>query len=540
MANSFTFDPGQLVRDFATPNPQQAQHKKEREALLNALDVLGGLSTAVDDKLVFEGDRFVFPSRYEGDVPGVYKFLKEYERSQNAETSFVRMFPARPHDGAAAMERTMKKLFGAVGSGIPTVTFFGSNPPQRIDVKTSLTETMSVPWGEISFEPLEATFETLATRNEDNQMVFAISVTAPKRMETRIRAFFDMIDRELAVGSIYRGKAIAVRGGDTNEPKFVDLSGVDPSRVLYAADVYRQLQAGLWAPIRYADELKKQGQTLKTTSLLEGPFGTGKSLAGVLTAQIAIDHGWTYIHVSPGERIETALQLARQYGPAVVWIEDVDTIAGGTEDRKRVVKVLEALDGVTSKVPGGLIVGMTTNHVELLDPAVLRPGRIDTIVHVAHPDEAAFKGIIKAALPGGQADTLDFDELWAKMGSRYDDRGRITTEGMLPAFVVGATQDAMRYALARSGGKDSAVTTQDILDAAESLGRTFELQQASLNAPAPVDPVGVAVETAVERVLERATLVGQEGQTAPHGIRTFSFNHEHDRQVRSTQKHSGS
>src|ERR1041384_1761320 len=135
-SNSFSFDPGQLVRNFATPTPEQAKHKQEREALLNALDVLGGLSTSVDDKLVFDGDKFVFPARYDGDIPGVYKFLKEYERSQNAETSFVREFPARPHDGAAAMERTMKKLFGAVGAGIPTVTFFGSNPPPRLDVKT--------------------------------------------------------------------------------------------------------------------------------------------------------------------------------------------------------------------------------------------------------------------------------------------------------------------------------------------------------------------------------------------------------------------
>lgn len=495
-----------LVDSFATPPSAQAQHMAEKEALLNALDVLGGLSTGTDDRLQFEGDKFTFPARYRGDLNGIHNFLYEYERSQEQETSFIHYFPARPHDGAAAMERALKRLFGAVGAGKTQVSMFGKKPPRRIDVKTSLTTTMSVPWGQIQFTDLEAIFETQATTNDDGQYVFALSVTAPKKNEKRIRALFDLIEDEIKQRSIYRGQAIAIRG-DQSEPKFIDLSGVDPSRVLYSADVYRQLAAGLWAPMRFSKELKAQGQTLKTTTLLEGPFGTGKSLAGVLTAQIAVQHGWTYIHVSPGERIESALDLARQYGPAVVWIEDVDTIAGGKQDQNRVVQVLEALDGVTTKVPGGLLVGMTTNYVEQLAPAVLRPGRIDTIVHVAQPDRPAFQGIIKAALPGGQADTLDFDELWAKMGSEWDTTGKLTKEGMLPAFVVGATQDAMRYALARSGGLDPAVTTQDILDAAQSLERTFELQQAAQNAPTPIEPLGAAVREVLERTLEKAVFL---------------------------------
>jgi transitional endoplasmic reticulum ATPase len=530
----------QVVDEHSHRSTQVTQVDAERAALLATLDKLGGLSTNTDDKLVYQGDRFVFPSRYKDNIPGIYNYLKEYERAQNAQTSFVRYFPARPNDGAAAMERAMRLLFGSTGAGVPTFTMFGANPPQRKDVKVSLTETISVPWGQISFEPLEAVFETHATNNEDGQYVFALSVTAPKRQEKRIRAFFDLIDREIALNSIYRGKAISVNGGGTSEPKFIDLSGVDPNRVIYAADVYRLLTAGLWAPIKYAEKLKAQGQSLSTTTLLEGPFGTGKSLAGYLTAQIAVAHGWTYIHVEPGEPIEKALELARQYGPAVVWIEDVDIVAGGNQDRKRVVKVLEALDGVTTKVDGGLIVGMTTNHVNSLDAAVLRPGRIDTIVHVAEPDRPAFEGIIKATLPGDQSAKLDFDELWESMGSTYvveDGVSTVETSGMLPAFIVGAVKDSVRFALSRSGGEDPTVTTVDILDAARSLRRTFDLQQASLNAPKPVDPVGVALETAVERVMERAVPVDAVDGQLRYGS-AFSFKAANNDHVIRKQKHA--
>lgn len=541
LINAFDADQAaaQAVDENSNRSTQVSQVDAERAALLATLDKLGGLSTNTDDKLVYSGDRFVFPERYRDNIPGIYSYLQEHERAQNANTSFVRFFPARPHDGAAAMERAMRLLFGTTGAGVPTFTMFGSNPPQRKDVKVSLTETVSVPWGEISFAPLEATFTTHATENEDGQYVFALSVTAPKRQEKRVRAFFDLIEREIAQNSIYRGKAISVNGGGTSEPKFIDLSGVDANRVVYSAEVYRLLTAGLWSPIKYSGKLKAQGQSLSTTTLLEGPFGTGKSLAGYLTAQIAVEHGWTYIHVEPGEPIEKALDLARQYGPAVVWIEDVDIVAGGNQDRKRVVKVLEALDGVTTKVDGGLIVGMTTNHVEQLDAAVLRPGRIDTIVHVAEPDRPAFEGIIKATLPGDQSVTLDFDELWDEMGSKYveeDGTTRVVESGMLPAFIVGSVKDSVRFALSRSGGEDPTVTTVDILDAARSLRRTFALQQASLNAPKPVDPVGVAIETAVERVLERAVPMDASDGQLRYGT-AFTFNSVNNDYVIRRQKH---
>ncbi len=527
----------ELVNQHTVKAPDvNTEVQAQREAIVAQLRALGNLSTP-DSALTYQGEKFIFPAKYAGDIPGVRRFLDEHERAQNAETSFIRFFAAKPHDGAAAMERAMRNHFGHAGAGIPTVTFFGSNPPQRRDVKVSLTESISVPWGEISFEPLEATFETGAMRDEDDNLVFGINVTCPKRREPEVRAFFSLIEEEIRERSIYRGKAIAVRAR-AQEPRFIDLTGVDPNKVVYADRVYRQLSAGLWSPIQHADKLRELGQSLKSTTLVQGPYGTGKSMAGYLTALQATANGWTFIHVSPGEPIERALELAKQYGPAVVWIEDIDVVAGGGQDRRRVVEVLEALDGVTSKVSGGLLVGMTTNHVDKLDPAVLRPGRIDVVIRVADPDRAAFEAIITAAMPDEDAQHLDFDALWSEMGQKVsaDGRNTVLEEGMMPAFVVESVKSAVRYALSRSGGEDATVTTTDILDAADTVRVTLQLQKQAAADQKPADTVSKALETVVEKVMERAVPLDMDGDTG-YGY-SWTFAKEHEPQVRRNQRHT--
>lgn len=547
-SNNVAIDPDQLramAQEIIAANQQvkpaeNAEVTAHREAIIGLLGELGGMTTG-EDKLTFRGEHFVFPARYEGNLPGIHKYLKEYEEAQNAETSMIRFFKAKPFDGAAAMERAMRKHFGSAGKGIPTVTMFGSNPPQRRDVKTGPNpgESISVPWGELHFEPLKATFETGAMYNEDDEYVFGINVTCPKRFEPHVRAFFELIDQEIRENSIYRGKAISIKDG-AQEPKFLDVSHIDPSTVAYSETVLRQLSAGLWSKIQHAEQLKALGQELRGKVLVEGPFGTGKSLSGVLTAQVALANKWTYIHVQPGDSIELALQLAVQYGPAVVWIEDIDQVASGTHDPRQIVRVLEALDGVTSKVDGGLLVGMTTNYVEKLAPAVLRPGRIDMIVHVAEPDRPAFEAMIRAVLPEGGADTLDFDQLWTEMGSEWDEHGELIRGGLLPAFVVGAAKDAVNYAVSRSGGKDATVTTTDILDMAKSVSRTLELQKKAQEGQKVEDTVGQAVARVMEHTMERAVVLDSDGdrQAGSYGAHAFTFVPDHSRSIRRRQKHN--
>src|SRR5207249_8115536 len=115
--------------------------------------------------------------------------------------------------------------------------------------------------------------------------------------------------------SIYRGKALVGH----EEPQFLDMDEFDPEKVVYSQEVLTQLESSVWGVLRWTDAFRRDKITRKRAILLHGPYGTGKTLAGQLTAKIATDNGWTFIAARPGQDdLTEALQTARLYEPAVV------------------------------------------------------------------------------------------------------------------------------------------------------------------------------------------------------------------------------
>jgi transitional endoplasmic reticulum ATPase len=337
-----------------------------KRAVLDTLDTLGGL-TVQDDALLFQGEKFILPEQMEGQIPSAIKYLKDYQDQQETTYNYNRTFKYRPWDGAAAFDRTMKRLFGTTGIGTAFWggPFVGEVKPEFVSIDVAPGETTQVPWGMVRFEPLQADFYLQGTKDRELGVLFVLSVGAPRKNRRRITAFFDELERELRTNSIYRGKAIT---GAAN-PGFLDTSLVDPKKVVYSDDVLTQLDASVWSLLRYSDRMRELGMPLKRQVLLEGPYGTGKTLAGMLTAQIAEQNNWTFILCRPGQDdLFECLRTAQLYAPAVVQFEDVDTVAGqGT--KQDMSALLDALDGITNK--GVDVVGLfTTNNVEQLHKGV--------------------------------------------------------------------------------------------------------------------------------------------------------------------------
>lgn len=425
-----------------------------RKAILAALDKLGSLTVA-EDTLTFEGSRFVLPASLAGDIQGAVDYLDGYRRQQEEEYEYSRTFPYRPFDGAAAFDRTMKRLFGSTGIGQATYSMFGGKqPPQLRTITTGLGQTLQVPWGLVAFSPLDAVFSMGAARDE-NGYVFYLSVTAPRKHRARIEGFFDAVSEELRTGSIYRGQAI---NGDPQEPAFLDLSGIDPAKVIYSADVMTQLDANLWALLDHTQVMRDLRIPLKRAVLVEGPYGTGKTLAGALTALKAVANGWTYILCRPGrDDLMATLKTAELYAPAVVWFEDIDTVGGQDGGQMFVSKLLDALDGVSAKGTE-VVAGFTTNHVDQLQKGLLRPGRIDTVIHIGELDAAGIEHLVKVTVP---STLLESDVDYAKVAAAFT--------GYVPAFAKEAIDRAMRYSIARNGGTPDRVTTADLVNAGQGL-----------------------------------------------------------------------
>lgn len=431
-----------------------------REALIKALDALGGL-TVQEDTLVFEGTRFVLPESMNGDIPRAVGFLREYQAQQEEMYRFSRVYPYRPFDGAAAFDRTMKAVFGSTGIGKAQYDMFGGrHSPELRTVANGHGSTVQVPWGEVRLSALDATFSTGASRDSERGLLFCLAVEAPRKHRRRIEGFFEAVDRELREHSIYRGQAIT----GAEEPGFLNVNTVDPSTVVYSADVMTQLNANLWALLDYTALMRERGMPLKRAVLVEGPYGTGKTLAGALTAQRAVANGWTYVLCRPGvDDLMDTLRTAQLYAPAVVWFEDVDTVGSGGSTMY-ISRLLDALDGVTAK-GAEVVAGFTTNHVDKLQKGLLRPGRIDSVIHIGELDAAGVEKLIKVVIPADMLGKIDY----AKVATAFT--------GYVPAFAREAIDRAMRYSIVRTGGLPDTVTTGDLVNAAQGLRTQLRLME---------------------------------------------------------------
>jgi chaperone BCS1 len=166
------------------------------------------------------------------------------------------------------------------------------------------------------------------------------------------------------------------------------------SSVVLPAGVFEALAEDLRIFRAARDWYGEMGIPWKRGYLLHGPPGNGKSSL-VLALATLIDAGLYYLNLANSEVSDESLPtlLAEVPGGSIVLIEEVDTLFEQREAKRADVKLtfgglLNALDGPTAQE--GLVVVMTTNHLERLDPALVRPGRIDVRTHLgnAAPEQA--------------------------------------------------------------------------------------------------------------------------------------------------------
>lgn len=485
--------------------------------VLLALEALGGAFTA-EDMIDRDGSRFAVPAGM--SLSAAAAWLAERAEAEEERTIKTRTFNYRPWDGAHATHSVMRRIFGAV-THQGQQGFFGRTPPEMNDVPSGPGQTTAVPWGSLSIPMLpEVEFVLGQQRSPEHGLIFQLSAVGPKKYGGHVEGIFALVAEQLAASSLYRGKSF----NGATMPAFLDPDSINPARFVFAADTMRQVEASVWAAIKYTDAVEAAGMPIKRAVLLEGPYGTGKSSLGLLTAKVANDHEWSYIHVRPGEDdVGEALRTARLYEPCVVFVEDVDTFADPTgSDAGGVSRLLDMFDGLTSKSSRVLVV-MTTNHADRIHAGMIRPGRLDAMIHIGKPDAAGYRSLVEQNVRPDLLAVAETD--WANVVQSLD--------GYLPAFVVEAAGRAVRYSLARAAGDLAAVlvTGADVIDAANGLrGQWDAMNAAPEHSQAPsldaafrqllastvetIDGVAGQVEQALGDVAEQA---GQRAAEAAAG-----------------------
>ncbi|HEX9411722.1 MAG TPA: ATP-dependent zinc metalloprotease FtsH [Actinomycetota bacterium] len=226
-----------------------------------------------------------------------------------------------------------------------------------------------------------------------------------------------------------------------DQPKttFADVAGVDE-----AVEELQEVKDYLENPAKF----QAIGAKVPKGLLLYGPPGTGKTL---LARAVAGEAGVPFLSISGSDfvemfvgvgaaRVRDLFEQAKQTAPAIVFIDEIDAVGrhrgaglgGGHDEREQTLnQLLVEMDGFDTKT--GVILMAATNRPDILDPALLRPGRFDRQVVIDRPDLEGRKGILRVHARGKPLDdTVELDVIARRTpGFTGADLANVINEGAL-------------------------------------------------------------------------------------------------------------
>ncbi|HLP30610.1 MAG TPA: ATP-dependent zinc metalloprotease FtsH, partial [Geothrix sp.] len=243
-----------------------------------------------------------------------------------------------------------------------------------------------------------------------------------------------------------KSKAHVVAEGEVGIT-FDDVAGVDEAK-----DELKEIVDFLRTPAKYL----AIGGKIPKGVLLVGPPGTGKTLmakavAGEAKVPFFRISGSDFVEMIVGvgaARVRDLFKQAREKAPCIIFIDELDAIGksrtsmmGGHDEREQTLnQLLVEMDGFDTRA--GVIILAATNRPEILDPALLRPGRFDRQVVVDKPDLAGRKAILERHAQGVKmAPEVDLEALARRTpGFAGADLANIINEGALQAVKADHTQ----------------------------------------------------------------------------------------------------
>jgi transitional endoplasmic reticulum ATPase len=478
-----------------------------RDKILDNLAELGGNNVTHESGVAYhEGRQILIPELM--SLKNAAKLLTAQAAAMEEDHEFQKVFPFRPWDGAYATQQVLTTIFGVGGQGKAQYDMFGNKyPPKFVNVEVAPGKEVRVPWGVVDFPLLEAEMATGYQNDPQKGALFQLKITCPKKYESQVEGLFIAIEQYLLHNSIYKGKAIVGVGKATREgfenPTFLDPQAIDPEKVAYAKDVFEQLTLAVWGPIRTAELQRRAGLKLNLKTLLYGPYGTGKSLAGGLTAKVASENGWTFVQCKTGsDDLNLVLRMAELYAPSVVFIEDIDILI--ETDPKKMADLLEQFDGVSSKNKEVMVL-MTSNHVDSLSKGMTRAGRIDAAIEIGSLDVEGIQRLISSMFEPSMLDeNIDWEAVYESM-HEYE-----------PAFIINTFAGAKNAGLIRTGSLEFTLTTEDFVAAANGLRTQHDTHSNAKIKPEADRLQGLManlVRDEVRTVLDNTRVDFQEGGT---------------------------
>lgn len=296
-------------------------------------------------------------------------------------------------DGVYQLHRAIEEIYGAAQANIETGPSGGTQNMETVDIQLADGTRMKVPYGRISL-PDAGEDASINIRYEYDLNLLLISGSCEFRFSSLIDEIVERTKQFLKTGSIYRRQAIELSSDFV--PKILDLSSIENEFMVLSERTEYELQP-LRSRILFPKRCIEKGIPLKYGCLMEGPYGTGKTLLAFKLAKDAIDNDWGFIYLKSPELLARALRIAKTLdhngNGVIIFVEDIDQVTRGNRD-EALQDILNTLDGGDAKNMN-VISLFTTNHVELIEPTFLRGKRIGSIISLGFLDKQTARKFIE-------------------------------------------------------------------------------------------------------------------------------------------------
>lgn len=380
----------------------------------------------------------------------LHRLVVEYVRAAEGDMLLSHTFNVLPFEGALALKQALEEVFGRAWAS-------DDNAVLTLEVEPGVN--VAVPWGDFSVPGVEGSFETRVSY-EDGRYSFRFLARLKRKFEPAFRQVAARVEEILQTQRIYKGKVFEVkfRDGDGDliallQPKPMVVANAQMP--IYSRHVEKRIEAEVLSVLRNYRVLQQHNIPIKKGILFTGTYGTGKTMLARHIARIAKENGWTFIYVPHASEFADGYQLAKGYQPAVLFVEDIDSVVGVIRDRE-VNNILNTIGGIQSK-DDQIITVVTTNDLNKVHPAFLRPGRIDHIIDISFLDAEAAERHVRELAQGSLPKGVDLSVVAQKLA------------GQTGARIEHMVNIAKLYWVNRTAGKgELKLELQDLIDATAS------------------------------------------------------------------------
>lgn len=311
----------------------------------------------------------------------VLAYLQNEISNADRMTNFDYRLPCFMSDGVYQLNRAIEEIIGVTTMDVNRGPSGDEKPMNTVDVILAGGVRKKVPYGDIKLPDMGEDAQ-IRIHYDYNERKLYIRGKCQFKFQSLIDRILDKTKFLLNTDSIYKNQTFEINADvDEGQPQLIDMSNIDKELMILSDKTQLALNP-LYARILHAETCKKNGIPIKYGAVLEGPYGTGKTLLAFKLAKMGNENNFASIYLKSPELLADTLRMAKTLdnngSGIIVFTEDIDQVTSGERDAA-LQDILNTLDGGDTKNMN-VIALFTTNHITKIDPTFLRGKRIGTII----------------------------------------------------------------------------------------------------------------------------------------------------------------